>query len=257
MSDIIITQKNKAIEYDDCNGSLKLIIEKYITEELGFGKNFSLSAADWETIHNKQKSKTDIIELFNSLCKKQSDRIQKIVKDTDSSYPYTGSLGGTICRVCNNNYAEIINCNDFYYISTENPGLIITNQYFDNLPIKYISSSAFRNRRFLRYIHIANETITSIGRDAFYDCTNVVQVTLPENLNIIEARSFYNCTALSEIIIPASIDRIDVDAFACCYNLKNIYYTGSKTQWLRIKIMEGNDCLQKATITYNYAYDQT
>ncbi len=56
---------------------------------------------------------------------------------------------------------------------------------------------------------------------------------------------------LEEIVIPASVIEISEQAFLSDF-LTDVYYTGTKEQWINIIIGEDNDALLNANIHYNY-----
>ena len=67
----------------------------------------------------------------------------------------------------------------------------------------------------------------------------------------IPARAFYNCSSMTSIILPNSISSIGNYAFNSCSSLANVYYAGTQTQWNNINFGSGNNPLQNATIHYN------
>lgn len=52
---------------------------------------------------------------------------------------------------------------------------------------------------------IIKEGITSVGRYVFYNCTNLVSVTIPNTISIINEYSFYNCINITSITIPDGV----------------------------------------------------
>lgn len=61
--------------------------------------------------------------------------------------------------------------------------------------------------------------VTSIGDKAFYQCANLVSVTIPEGVVSIGEAAFYGCTNIKTIHIPSSVQRIKGYAFFNCENL--------------------------------------
>jgi len=55
--------------------------------------------------------------------------------------------------------------------------------------------------------------LTSIGADAFYECTNLASATLPANITSIDYRAFCN-TALTSVTIPEGVTSIGRSAFS-------------------------------------------
>ncbi|MBP5726896.1 MAG: leucine-rich repeat domain-containing protein [Clostridia bacterium] len=62
-------------------------------------------------------------------------------------------------------------------------------------------------------------TVTSIGPSAFFYCSKLTDVTLPETLTSIGRYAFANCTKMKSINIPDSVQFIDEGAFADCAKL--------------------------------------
>ena len=55
--------------------------------------------------------------------------------------------------------------------------------------------------------------VTSIGDDAFYDCTGLTNVTIPDGVTSIGDTAFSGCTGLTSITIPDSVTSIGNSAF--------------------------------------------
>ena len=92
--------------------------------------------------------------------------------------------------------------------------------------------------------------VTRIGEVAFEGCTGLTTVTIPDSVTSIGGGAFMDCTGLTSVTIGNGVTRIDEYAFDDCWRLKDVYYSGSKTQWETIDIEWGNDALKEATIHY-------
>ena len=66
----------------------------------------------------------------------------------------------------------------------------------------------------------------------------------------INKKTFYGISGLKSVTIPKNITKIGDDAFNGCKGLKDVYYSGSKADWAKISIANGNEYLTKATIHY-------
>mgnify|MGYP004672595117 FL=1 len=64
--------------------------------------------------------------------------------------------------------------------------------------------------------------VTRIGDIAFYNCTNVTGVTLPDTLERIGDYAFKNCTSLGYVNFPTSLRGIGNAAFESCEKLTGI-----------------------------------
>ena len=63
---------------------------------------------------------------------------------------------------------------------------------------------------------------TSIGKNAFKGCNNLVKVVLPKSLVSLGNHCFEDCSSLREIILPDQITTIGDYAFAGCKNLTTV-----------------------------------
>ncbi len=93
-------------------------------------------------------------------------------------------------------------------------------------------------------------TVTSIADYAFYDCTVLTSVVLPETVKSVGAYSFYYCDALKTITIPANTLEIGKKAFAQDTALADVYYGSTEGDWQKVAIAQENECLTNATIHY-------
>ena len=65
-------------------------------------------------------------------------------------------------------------------------------------------------------------SVTSIGYYAFYDCTALTSITIPNSVTSIGVRAFNNCTTLTSISIPNSVTTIGGSAFEYCTGLTSV-----------------------------------
>lgn len=65
-------------------------------------------------------------------------------------------------------------------------------------------------------------TVSSIEDQAFYNCNNVISITLPNTITIIRFGSFSGCTGLTSINIPSSVSSVSCDAFWGCVSLSTL-----------------------------------
>ena len=64
--------------------------------------------------------------------------------------------------------------------------------------------------------------VTGIGEDAFFDCTRLKSVKIPEGVTHIGWNAFEGCTNLSEITIPGSVTYVEGQIFYGCSALIQI-----------------------------------
>lgn len=65
-------------------------------------------------------------------------------------------------------------------------------------------------------------SITEIGDEAFRNCTNITELTLPESLTTIGAGAFKGCTGIAELTLPASLTSIGSGALEGCTGLEKL-----------------------------------
>lgn len=64
--------------------------------------------------------------------------------------------------------------------------------------------------------------VTEIAEEAFYNCTKLETVTIPEGIKYIEREAFSNCNSLTSIILPESVTSIGIYAFQNCNKLESV-----------------------------------
>ena len=64
--------------------------------------------------------------------------------------------------------------------------------------------------------------VTTIGNDAFRDCTGLTSVTIPASVRTIGDNAFRGCTGLTTVTIPASVRTIGDNAFYGCTGLTSV-----------------------------------
>jgi Flp pilus assembly protein protease CpaA len=72
-------------------------------------------------------------------------------------------------------------------------------------------------------------SITSIGDNAFYNCSGLTSLTIPNSVITIGDNAFYYCSGLTSLIIPNSVTTIGDNAFSYCSDLTSITIGNSVT----------------------------
>lgn len=72
------------------------------------------------------------------------------------------------------------------------------------------------------YVVIIRDGVTGIGGHAFYDCTNLASVHIPESVKDIRGFAFSDCENLTTMILPDSITQMGGYLFHNCVGLKHV-----------------------------------
>ena len=65
-------------------------------------------------------------------------------------------------------------------------------------------------------------TVTTIGNQAFQNCSTLTSVIIPNSVTTIGDHAFRGCTGLTSVTIPNSVTTIGEYAFYQCYGLKSV-----------------------------------
>lgn len=129
-----------------------------------------------------------------------------VISDSGSYYEFQISLSDSIEFIAENAFK-----------STKVEKVIIGA----NSKLKTIGDSAFYYCSELSSITIP-EGVTSIGNSAFYSCSSLTSITIPEGVTSIGDSAFYHCRGLSSITIPEGVTSIGDSAFYYCSSLTSI-----------------------------------
>ena len=138
------------------------------------------------------------------------------------------SYVGSVCTVCQFN--DILctgNCGGNLRWQLTSNGVLTLSGIGDMEDYTTLDGGGEANTPWYRYRlrinHVVIQSgITSIGNCAFYECYNLMDITLPEGVTDIGEMAFAECTSLRRITIPDGVTAIDNNAFSFCKSLRSI-----------------------------------
>ncbi len=222
-----IAGKGDAINSDIWNGNTKIaavIIPQNITT---IGENAFSGCSNLKKIYYIGDGK-------NIEVKEGNDEFESAAKYTNV---YVSDTDNTIYNYTDKNQTRLV----------LNGHGVMTN--YDDSDSSYANKSPWRKNTQLSTVTF-EDGLTSVGSYSFIGCTNISNVVLSDSVVNINNGAFSGCTNLKDITISSSVESIGADAFKDC-NIKDVYFTGTKSQWNAITKSAGNDALSNATVHYN------
>ena len=110
-------------------------------------------------------------------------------------------------------------------------GIVIPERVISNgktYNVTGINLLAFYGCSGLTSVTIPN-SVTSIGYSAFSGCSGLTSVTIPNSVTSIDDRAFRDCSGLTSVTIPNSVTSIGYSAFSGCSGLTSVTISNSVT----------------------------
>ena len=123
-----------------------------------------------------------------------------------------------------NKTAEVTHDGYYYDGTSYRPQITIPSSITYNsetYSVTSIGERAFFKCSSLSSITIPN-SVTSIGNNAFFSCYSLTSITIPNSVTSIGDAAFSYCSSLSSITIPNSVTSIGNNAFFSCSSLTDI-----------------------------------
>ena len=161
-----------------------------------------------------------------------------------SSFAYDVEIDGIYYNlISKGNIAEVTNGDKEYSGDITIPSSIIVNEV--EYSVTNICYRSFYNCCELISVTIPN-SVTNIRDYAFQYCFNLISVTIPNSVTSIGNGAFNGCTKLKSITIPNSVTNIGFFAFSSCSKLTSIIIPNSITN---IEWCSFSDCSSLTSIT--------
>ena len=71
--------------------------------------------------------------------------------------------------------------------------------------------------------------VTAVGEGAFYDCTRITSLVIPEGVRTIGMEAFVNCRSMTAATLPSTLESIGQMAFEDCVKLKSLTIPAATT----------------------------
>ena len=125
---------------------------------------------------------------------------------------------GLLCSVSVN--AHDFEVDGIYYNITSKSDMTVEvtyrGYYYDSYSNDYIGSVVIPESVTYGLITPRTYRVTSIGTAAFYGCSGLTSVVIPNSVTSIGSYAFDSCSGLTSVVIPNSVISIEYAAFAGC-----------------------------------------
>ena len=113
---------------------------------------------------------------------------------------YLASAQGSVRGFCGNDVS--------YWYDGDGTLTISGNDKITSIPWSYYKSE-------IRNV-ILDKGLINIPNEAFWGCSNLVSVSIPDSMKEIGTSAFYNCSSLISVSLPDSIQQIGKKCFLQC-----------------------------------------
>ena len=203
---------------DDCTWH----VVKGMSEQF---RNQSWWNTSWTIIDDLEKPYDDSIIIKDNVAGDLSSHVPEKLKNLITLMAVSGQLNGTDIKMIremiidgslttlNLHDASIVTGGEPYYTSW-------TDSHFTQDGV--IGKNMFYNCKLLKNISLP-ESISSIEEYAFYNCVSLDSISIPEGILHLGNRTFSGCSSLSTICIPSTVSFIHDYSFSGCTSINTVY----------------------------------
>ena len=139
-----------------------------------------------------------------------------------NGYRWTYHINDEVeAEICCSVYSDIA-------VSPTPTGALTIPSMLGGCPVTRIGDHAFFDCSRLRSVTIP-DSVTSIGNFAFNNCSGLRSVTIPDSVTNIGEYAFTGCSGLTSVTIPDSVTSIESGAFSGCNGLTSVTIPDSVT----------------------------
>ncbi len=136
----------------------------------------------------------------------------------------------------------------YYNLNTENKTAEVTFQY-EWSSNNYSGATSIIIPEKVTY-NAVEYSVTSIGGYAFFDCSSLSSITIPNSVTSIGGSAFSDCSSLTSITIPNSVTSIGNSIFYECSSLTSVQWNVTKCNDFNYDSRPFNGCEQITSFTF-------
>ena len=137
-------------------------------------------------------------------------------------------------------------------IFTNNASLRSFDEFRFFTGVEYIRDGAFWNCTSLKSITLP-DGLKALDQNVFWECYALEKIVIPEGVESIGGAAFYSCSALKSIIMPSSLKSIGGSVFTLCSGLEEVEILAPEPPQIR----DNTNIFYKASTCYIYVPEQS
>lgn len=151
-------------------------------------------------------------------------------------------LSATYFNITNGEIRGFSSLGQTAYANGEITALVLPSEDDSSNLITSIGEQAFFNCSSLISV-IIGSSVTSIGYIAFGECIGLTSITIPDSVESIGSLAFFECSSLTSITIPSGVTSIGAEAFFGCSGLTSVTVEATTPPTLGTNVFDNtNNC---------------